>query len=163
MKEFTTLKMRVPTFTDAGKYCMNAVLVDCQGNKQLLVVTFGAVIKINEYFAPCQKCGVAILMTHWYENENEGGDGCCARCGLLALESKPTTRVEAELFLKNCLNFFGGGFHPDNGGEEYLNDDGRVFTDSEARVFNDNMDAAFKFFTDDIYKWCMNYMDSENS
>ena len=148
MSNFTTLKMQIPVFTN-GVYHIKAILVDCQGNAKLIDLSPSSIIKADQYFAPCSNCGVAVLQSAWYE----GGD-CCAFCGITMPESKPTTIEEARLFIISCINFFGGGFHPDTLGESYVNrDDMSTFNSEEAAQFNINMEATFGILGEDgIYE-----------
>ena len=155
-KEFVTINMQVPTFTD-DMYHMTAVLVDCQGNTELIELGPDTVFRADEHFAPCGECGCAVLITAWYGN---GNADCCARCGITSSDTSITTREEAEDFLAGCINLLRGGFHADTLGYQYVNGrtGERLFTDEEAATYDKNMAAAFSFFEEgSIYAWCVQY------
>ena len=146
--QYTTITMRVPTFTKDA-YHMNAILIDCMGNTELVDLEPGSIIEADKYFVPCPECGVAILQSAWYE-----GGNCCARCGISMADSEPTTAEEAKSFLISCVNVCGIGFHPDTLGENYVNSNRvRLFSDDEAEFFNTNMQAVFTILGEDgIYE-----------
>ena len=62
---------------------------------------------------------------------------------------KVTNALEAQKFLKACIQEIGEGFHSDTLGTDYENWKGkRTFTKEQAKVFDTNMHKVFKFIED---------------
>jgi hypothetical protein len=65
------------------------------------------------------------------------------------------TAADAEAFLRDCLSFFGDGFHPDTAGAQYAAFDPDrpgwsepTFGPVQARRFDGNMEAVFAVLAD---------------
>jgi hypothetical protein len=65
---------------------------------------------------------------------------------------KPKTKKEAENWVKNTVQWFGGGYHPDTNGKEYVDQNGgqRSFTAQEAKMFDAANAAAQELI--DVYQ-----------
>ena len=66
--------VEIPTFNAEGAYHMSVGFFDCKGNKQIIEVNPDTVIIVDEYFAPCGECGVAVLQSVW------GSEDFCKEC-----------------------------------------------------------------------------------
>ncbi len=75
----------------------------------------------------------------------------------------PKTKAQAKKWLRLCVYFCAGGFHPDTPASDYVNEDNKqTFNKTESKVFEAARDRVFKLLKDP-YKDGLAYVDEMNA